>query len=339
MRNDYKASSLNVDDESVLRFINLTKKEEWTGEDLDAFTASRGIQYLIQQEKESGPNSSEDAVKTFLKKVHEGCSGEQGGWTKAFKEKATTQKNLCDLRENLLECALSVVKSYLPAWAALEGTLYFLPGGSREIYSGLGGIAVNLACESAKAQLTFLTAREAYNYAVTCLIGEKPSLEKCTTPSEFLEAFLTMTQREGTATFVGLKAAGMVDQFYQEHLIDMKKKKQIFGNSFRLAMDGKAKENLDTIKDLFSDHTSLCALFGFAMAKALDDYDDYVGHPIGRDALLSSVQGQGYISFFEVYRVFDEDFSLLPEVVWETFEMVKKEKGVRLARENGFFLG
>ncbi len=340
MTKDHTVSGINVDEESVVKFINLTEKEEWTEKNLDAFVASRGIQYLIQQERESGPNSSVDAVKTFLKKVHGGCSGEQGGWMKAWKEKSTTQKN----RDHLLcgdfvEHALSVVESYLPTWAALEGTLYCLPGGSRENYSGMGGIALNLAYENSKAQLTFLIAREAYNYAVTCLIGEKPLLEKCTTPSEFLEAFLAMTHREGMATFVGLKAAGTVDQFLEEQSRDMEKKKKIFGSSFRLAVEGKAREKIDTIKEVFSGPNSLCALFGCAMAKALDDFDEYIGHPIGRDALLSSVSRTGYVTFFEVYRVFDRDSSLLPDVVWEAFEMMKKEKGFRSARENGFFLG
>lgn len=334
--NKKSVEGITVDTESVVQFINLIEKEEWSEEDLNRFVSTKGVQYLIQQEK-SGPNFNEDAVKTFLKKANQGFSGELGGWAAAVREKTAIQKRLEYLfsRWNyLVERPLSVVKDYLPEHLR-ESTCYFLPGGGRESYSDEKGFAINLGRVKRDTHWMFLTAWEGYRSFLTRAAGEEPSIKSCKTPSEFAEAFLSITHRLGIATFVALKASGIEEQFYQEHLDD--KKKTLYRKAFQLALEGKAPSEVDRIQETFSGYTSPSAVLGSQMAKALDESIERMGHAMGKDMLRGSVEKLGFISFFKVYKPYETDLSLIPDVVWDAFEMIKKEKGIESAGEAPFF--
>jgi len=343
LMNSKRVDGITVDTESIVQFISLLEKKEWSEKDLDTFVSTEGVQYIIQQEKDSGPNVDEDTVKTFLKKVNRKLPGELeecGGWATAYKEKTRIQKRLEYIfsRWNyLVERPLSVATDYIPRKA--KGTFYFVPGGARESYSDGSGFAINLGCGARKnTQWMFLIALEGYRYFLIRAMGEKPYINRCRTPTEFVEAFLNLTHREGMALFVGLKAAGTEKQFYQEYMRDGEKIKDTYGKAFQLALEGKAPQDADRIqKEVFSGYTSPAALLGSQMAKTLDESDKRVGHTMGKDMLLGSIGEMGFIPFFEVCRPHEIGLSLFPDVVWEAFEKVKKERGVESVGEVHYF--
>jgi hypothetical protein len=333
-----RVDTITVDTESVEQFIRLTEKEEeWSDEDLTQFISTSGIQYLIQHEE-----YDEDTVKIILKKVRQGLSKDFGEWAAALKEKTRIKKQLeyfFSRWNYLVERPLSVVRTYLPEEVTREGTYYILPAGPRESYSDEHGFALTLGgAVKEDTHWIFLTAWEAYRYFLTCFAGKGLSIKKCTTPCEFIEAFLDSIHRLGTAVYVAVKAADIEQQFYQEHLADSEKKKSLIGRAFQLALEGKAQPEAETIqKEVFSGYTSPSALLGFQMAKALDEYDKYMGHSLGMDILQGSVEKMGFIPFFEIFKLYEQDFALFPEVVWNAFEMYKLEKGFRQVGESPFF--
>lgn len=338
--NDTKTvDGITVDTESVVQFINLCEKEEWSEKDLDRFVSTQGMQYLIQQEKESGPNVDEETVKTYLKKVNQGVlePEECKGWETALKEKTRIQKRLEYIfsRWNyLVERPFAVVTDYLRE-PVREGTLYFLPGGGKESYSDGNGFALNLGYGTKMdTHFMFLIAWEGYHYCLTRFMGEPPSVTQCQTPLECVEAFLHMTHREGMALFVGLHAAGTEEQFYQKYM-DTPTIKDVYGNAFQLALEGRTQ--VDHIQNVFSGYTSPAALLGSHMAKALHESDKIMGHTMGKDMLLGSIGEMGFVSFFEIYKPYETDSSLFSDVVWEAFEMVKKERGFGSAGERYYF--
>lgn len=341
--NTKHVNGITVDTESIVQFINLLGKEEWSEKDLDKFVSTKGVQYIIWQEKDSGPNVDENAVKTFLKKVHRKLPEEPeecGGWATAYREKTRIQKRLEYIfsRWNyLVERPLSVAADYLPR--QVEGTLYFVPGGARESYSDGSGFAINLGCGAKEnTQWIFLIALEGYRYFLIRAMGEKPDINRCKTPTEFVEAFLNLTHREGMALFVGLKAAGTEEQFYQEYMRDEEKIKDTYGKAFQLALEGEALQEADRIqKEVFSGYTSPAALLGSQMAKALDESDKRVGHTMGKDMLLGSIGKMGFIPFFEVCKPHEIGLSLFPDVVWEAFEKVKKERDIESVGDVHYF--
>ncbi len=324
------------DTESVEKFISLSELGEWSEKDLNRFVSSRGVQYLIQQEREFGPNCSEDAVKTFLKKAKQELSGELGGWANAWKEKTRIRKRLEHILNRwdyLVARPLSIAKEYVPDWARGEGTCYFLPGGSKESYSGSKGFAVNLG-HGAKSdpQLMFLITRGAYHFWFTTIAGEDSCIQACKTPSEFVETFLDLTHRGGMAALVGVRAAGIEEQFFQENVIDDEKKER-YGKAFQIALEGKAPE-VDTMKKIFSGYTSPAALFGAVMAKKLEECDLGTNRSLGKDVLYTAIIKRGFFVFFEMYQACAKDSPLLPDTVWKAYEKVRRERSI-LTPKNG----
>lgn len=343
MNGENLVDGIAVDTESVVRFLRFAEKERWSEEDLDEFVSTKGVQYLIQQERESGPNNDEDTVKTFLEKAKQGFSGELGGWETAWKEKTSIRKRLDHISSRwnyLVAHPLSVVKDYLPERVTKEpeaGTCYFLPGGSEESYSGGGGFAINLGHGARHdADWMFLIARGAYHLWFTRAAGENPRIAECETPSEFIETFLDLTHREGMATLVGLRASGTEEQFFQENAVDSQKRSK-YSRVFGMALEEEILE-MNMLKEVFSGYTSLSALFGASMAKALERCGEDMGDTLRKDMLLSTVTESGFYNFFEIYAGCGKASSL-PDEVWEAYEKVRKERGFDTVREGPFFFG
>jgi hypothetical protein len=337
-----RIDGIRFDTESITEFVNLLEKDEWSEEDLDRFVLTEGIQYLIEQEKESGPNFDENAIKTYLKRVKQGYSGEHGGWETAWNEKTRIQKRLDYIfsRQNYLVVRpFEVVRDYLPERIDGEGTCYFLPGGSRESYSDSNGFAINLG-HGTKSDLhwIFLMAREAYHFWFAREAGDDPRITKCETPSEFIETFLDLTHREGMATLVGLRAARTEEQFFKENPLDEEKRSK-YADVFQMALEGKVELDDLLYREIFFGHTSPSALFGATIAKTIEECGKELGRGLGRDMLLGTVTGRGFFILFELYKGYDKDPSLLPHPVWDAFERVRKEKELRSAREDPFLLG
>jgi hypothetical protein len=332
-------NKLALDVISAQNFIRLAAEDRWTEEDLDQFVSTEGMQYLIEQEKESGPNFSENAVKTFLRRVYKGFSKEQGGWEISWKEKSAIPERLDHLLkkwDDFVGSALSVMREYMPL-ESLEATTYILPGGFKESYSSSQGVALNVGHgEKTDTQWIFFLTREIVRFWIIRTIGEK-HIKDCKTPSEFVEAFLDNTQREGMALLVGLKAAGSEEEF-MEACGDLEKKKKMYSKAFQLALEGRAPKEIEWINEVFSGFASPSALMGFSMAKALDESEKYMGHALGKDMLRQCIGHMGHILFFELYKPYEYELSLFPEIVWDAFTNIKKEKGIGSVGE-GFFPG
>jgi hypothetical protein len=331
MNNREPLDGINVDTESVVEFVKLVEKEEWSEEDLDRFTATEGVQYIIKQEKKDDPSYNENTVKNSLKKMKQGHS-EDLRWEKAWKGRKKVQKSLEYISrrwEYLVERPFSVAKTYLPEEVKRKGTFYFLPGGAHESYSDEHGFAINLGHNIWRdTYLMFLTVWEGYRYVLTCIAGKEPSISECQTPSEFVKAFLNITHRQGMAAFVASKAAGTEEQFFRDHLADIEEKSALYGEAFQLALEGSIHSELTRIqKDVFTGYTSPSAVIGAAMAQAIDTGEDRGGTTTGREMLLVSIGAMGFIPFFGMYKPYKKT-SVVPDVVWEAFERIRTEKKV-----------
>ena len=335
-----KTRKITLDAESVQSFIKLIENPQWTEKDLDRFVSTRGIQFLLQQEKESGPNFSENTVKTYLRRIQKGFSGEQGGWEIAWKERSALQERLTHLLENwddFVSHCLSVSEEYTPNWAALESTCHILPGGFRESYSDSEEFAINMGHgEKTDPEWMFSIGYEGFHCWLTRVMGERHRIKDCRTPSEFVEAFLDITHREGLALLVGLKAAGIEEQFTEEYATDLEREKKMYARVFEYAVEGRAPKEIEWIQKVFSGYTSPSALLGFQMAKVLDESDETAGHSIGKNMLQGSVTKLGFVFFFELYRYYGRDSPLFPEIVWNAFQNLLQEKGIGSVGE-GFF--
>ncbi len=325
------------DTESVLYFVKLMKEGEWKEKDLNEFVSTKGIQYIIQKERESGLNSSEDIVKTFLKNAKKGISGEQGGWTAALG--ANVEERLDYLLRNwdaLVVQPFAAISDYMPERGGIAGTCYFVPGGALESHSGPDGIAINIGYggkEKTRNEWIFLLIREIYYYWITRVAGE-PSISKCETPSEFIEAFLSTTCKRGMALFMGLKAAGLEKTIEPLKITD----RTAFGEAFLLALEGEAPQQRDRIEKVFSGHHSPSALIGLTMAKAIHECGGLMGKKLGKEALFMTFSELGYFPFFEIFKSCDTRPSVLPDSVWKAFDKVKKERNLTSANDI-FFLG
>ncbi len=335
-------SGITFDAESVDGFIRLLEKESWSEEDVHAFVSTKGVQYLIQQEKEFGPNSSEDAAKTFLDHVKRGDSGDFGGWAAAWKERTRTRKRLDHFLKRwnyMVVRPLSVVKEYLPENVTGEGTCYFLPGGSRESYADSSGFALNLGHGPKKdVHWIFLIAREAHYFWSAHMWGDL-SITGCTTLSEFIEAFLDLTHRKGIATLAGLRAAGIEEQFFQEHPVTSDIM-DAYSEAFNLALEEKAKSEASRIyEEVFSGYASPAALIGAAIAKRILECEREAIPHFANTMLLSTITKRGFFLFFEIYRGCDTNLSLLPDAAWEAYEKVRKERNLTTVREGAIYFG
>lgn len=333
-------NKLALDVISAQNFVRLGAEDRWTEEDLDQFVSTEGIKYLIEQEKVSGPNFSENAVKTFLRRVYKGFSEEQGGWEISWKEKSAIPGRLDHLLrkwDDFARSALSAMRDYMPL-EPFEVTAYILPGGFKESYSSSQGIALNIGHgEKTDTQWIFSLTREMVRFWIIRTIGEN-NIKTCKTPSEFVEAFLDNTQREGMALLIGLKAAGNEEQF-MEACGDLEKKKKIYTKAFQLALEGRAPKEIAWIQnEVFSGVASPSALMGFLMAQALDESEKYMGHALGKNMLRQCLGHMGHIFFFELYKPYEYELSLFPDIVWDAFANMKKEKGIGSVGE-GFFPG
>ena len=333
MNTELHLHSKNANTESVTEFIKLTEKEEWSEGDLNRFTATEGVQYIIKQEKKDDPSYNENTVKNSLKKVKQGHS-EDPRWEKAWKGRKKIQRQMeyiFNRWEYLVESPFSVAKTYLPDDVEGKGTFYFLPGGAHESYSDEHGFAINLGHNVWRdTHVMFLTAWEGYRHILACIAGKEPSISQCQTPSEFVKAFLNITHRQGMAAFVASKAAGTQEKFFQDNLADIEEKCALYGEAFQLALDGSIHSELTRIqKGVFTGYTSPSAVIGAVMAQAIDTGGDRRGMTKGRELLLVSIGRLGFIPFFELYKPYKKTL-VLPDVVWEAYERVKTEKKVNL---------
>jgi hypothetical protein len=331
MNNKEQMKGTSINTESITEFIKLAEKEEWSEEDLNRFTATEGVQYIIKQEKKDDPSYNENAVKNSLKKVKQGHS-EDPRWEKAWKWRKKIQRQLeyiFNRWEYLVERPLSVAKTYLPEDVEGKGTFYLLPGGAHESYSDEHGFAINLGHNVWRdTHVMFLIPWEGYRHVLTCIAGKEPSISQCQTPSEFVKAFLSITHRQGMAAFVASKAAGTQEKFFQDNLADIEEKRALYGEAFQLALEGNIHSELTRIqKGVFTGYTSPAAVIGAAMAQAIDTGGDRRGMTRGREMLLVSSGKMGFIPFFELYKPYKKTL-VLPDTVWEAFEMVRTEKKV-----------
>ena len=333
MNNRVKIKGTSINTESITEFIKLVEKEEWSEGDLNRFTATEGVQYIIKQEKKDDPGYNENAVKNSLKKVKQGHS-EDPRWEKAWKGRKKIQRQLeyiFNRWEYLVERPLSVAKTYLPEDVEGKGTFYLLPGGAHESYSDEHGFAINLGHNVWRdTHVMFLIAWEGYRHLLTCIAGKEPSINQCQTPSEFVKAFLSITHRQGMAAFVASKAAGTQEKFFQDNLADVEEKCALYGEAFHLALEGNIHTELIRIqKDVFTGYRSPSAVIGAAMAQAIDTGRERRGMTTERELFLVCSGNLGFIPFFELYKSYKKTL-VLPDVVWEAYEMVKEEEDVNL---------
>ncbi len=338
--NKRSLDGITVDTESVTKFVSLVEKEEWSDEDLDRFVSTEGIQYIIQQEKEPGPNYSEDTVKSYLRKVKSGLSGEFGGWETAWKEKTRMKKRLEYIFYRwsyLVERPFSVVREYLPYWKTIKGVFYILPGGIQKSYSSPEGFGINLGCRDKSDTHWMLSfARECYLFYLIHIRNEKPHITECRAPLDFVRVFLDLTMRDGMALLVGLKAAGIEEQFYNEQLPHLEKAGSLYGEAFQMALDGRALMEAENIqKKVFTGYASPCALLGFQIARAVEESDSRIGHSIAKEMLLGSVGT--YVPFFEICEAYGKHISNIPQVVWKAFKQVRRETDTQSVTEDYTF--
>jgi hypothetical protein len=333
-------NGITIDMESVSQFIRLTEKEELLEEDLEKFISTKGIQYLINQEKD-GPNSSKDVVKNHIQMAKRASPEETGGWAAAWKKRADIKKKLNHIVEewdHLVIYPLSIVSEYIPERCVEKGTFYMLPGGASKTYSDRNGFAVNLGLFEERDSLwVFLVAQQCCRFWLAALMGEERPLTACETPSEFIETLLSLTHRQGMAVYVGLKASKVEEQIFEPQFKDSNEIRTLYGRAFQIVLEGKAQSKLDEIQRIFSGHTPPSAVIGAAMAKAIDESGRNLGHSLGKEALRNSLVVMGSYFFFEIYKGCDRSPSLLPDSVWEAFEKMKNARGLRSVRD-GYFL-
>lgn len=337
-----QTNGITIDTQSVEEFLTLVEKEEWSDKDLEQFVSTNGIQYLIQQEKDTGPNVNENTIKTYLKSVKQSLSGECGGWETAFKERTRIKKrkeNIFKRWNYLVERPFSVVKDYLPDRKLGKSICYILPGGSKESYSDENGFAINVGYGVQQdTYFRFLIARGAYYHYFLRLVGRELPIKTCKTPVDFINTFLCITHREGMSTYVGLKAAGTVEQFIKDY-VDVETISAAYGEAFQLALDGKAPAEADRIqKDIFTGLTSPSTLVGVGIAKALDTLVNGFPDPeLGKAMIADTLTRKGDSLFFEMYADHLKD-SLVPDVVRDAVKIALKENGRVNQQKEKFFM-
>ncbi len=334
-------NGVTVDTHSVEEFVTLAKKEEWSDKDLEQFVSTKGIQYLIQQEKDTGPNVDEETIKDYLKSVKQNISGEVGGWEIAFKEKRRIEKRIeyMDNRWNyLVERPYAVVKDYLPPITLEKSTFYVLPGGVKESYSDENGFAINVGRGALQdTHFMYLFAKEAYRHHLLRLLGRETPIKACKTPVDFFNTFFSITRREGIAAYVGLKAAGTQEQFLKD--VDVERISVLYSEAFQLALDGKAPAEADRIeKDIFCGLTSPSTIVGVGMAKALDTFMSRSPDPtFGKATVIDTLTKERASFFFEMYTSCQKD-SLLSEVVRDAVKISLRKNGFVNEQKERYFM-
>jgi hypothetical protein len=295
MIRDKISDKIRVDTGSIYKFFELLKKDQWKEEDLDQFVSTPGIQFLIRQERDTDGNNSEEAVKTFLKMVKKGESGELGGWATSYHERVRTKRRLAQLFQRwgyLVNDPSKIVLSYFPGEIEPKGEFYVLPGGLRESYADCTGFGINLGCDNTMKtdkEMQFHLARQEYRYLYCETSGRDFGISECRTPEDYLREFLRIVMREGMARYMGLKAQGDRSEFFERHVMADELQKKSVEKAFQVLMDSRARirakkkgkplekemENLEKVakrleKEVFTGEDSPAAMVGLSIARVID---------------------------------------------------------------------
>jgi hypothetical protein len=327
MKSKTLIKEIGFDKASVENFIELVKKKEWSEKDVDTFVSGDGIQFLISQEKESGPNTDTIMVKKFLNRVKQGIPGDHGGWAAAWKNRTRIQKRMETIVERwdyLMVKPFSIVSKYMLTENSVRGTVYLLPGGSKQAYASAEGMGINLVYPVKDTEWLQVIARTCCRFWMLNRMGEPVSAIGCKTPFECVEALLSITQRLGMELYMGLKASGAQTTFFQN--LQLEKEKEELNEAFKLVLDG---EHPDT--HIFSGYDSPAALIGAAMARDIEENGLNIGKP-NEDTLAFTVAPGGHFIFFRWYKGCKADESLLNDAVWNAFYATQK-KGARSTQD------
>lgn len=295
MIKDKIADKIRVDTGSVYQFFELLEKDQWKEEDLDQFVSTPGIQFLIRQERDTDGNNSEETVKTFLRMVKEGESGELGGWATSYHERVRTKRRLAQLFQRwgyLVNGPSKTVLSYFPEEINPRGRFYLLPGGLRESYADCTGFGINLGCDNTMKtdkEMQFHLARQEYRYLFCETSGRDFGISECRTPEDYLREFLRIVMREGMARYMGLKAQGDSSEFFERHVMADELQKKSVEKAFQVLMDSRTRirahrkgkplekemENLEKVakrleKEVFAGEDSPAAMVGLSIARVID---------------------------------------------------------------------
>lgn len=320
-------NEIEFDPTSVKYFIEMEEKEEWSEQDIDAFVSSDGIQFLINQEEESGPNSDPNVIKEYLVQVKQGIPGEHGGWTAALKNKTRIQKrleNILNRWDYLMVRPISSVSEYMSKENSIHGTVYLLPGGSKKAYASAEGIGINLVYPVKDAEWLKLVSMQCCSFWMLNRMGESLSPAECKTPLGCVEALLSITHRLGMELYMGLKASAAEDEFFQN--MQLETEKEQYSEAFKSASNG---ECFDT--QVYSGYDSPAALIGATMARDIEENISPLKE--GKEALAFTVTRGGYFIFFRLYKGCRTYSSLLSDAVWNIFSAAAEKKGLGSTRE------
>jgi hypothetical protein len=363
MIKDKIADKIRVDTGSIYQFFELLEKDQWKEEDLDQFVSTPGIQFLIRQEEDTDGNNSEEAVKTFLKMVKEGESGELGGWATSYHERVRTKRRLAQLFQRwgyLVDDPSKIVLSYLPGEIEPEGRFYLLPGGSRESYADCTGFGINLGCDSSMKtdkEVQFHMARQEYRYLLCETSGRNFGIDECRTPEDYLREFFRIVMREGMARYMGLKAKGDKSEFFERHVMADESWKKSLEKAFQVLMDSRARirahkkgkalekeaEKLEKVakrleKEVFTGEYSPAAMVGLSIARAIDPGRiDTSGETkleyFGADSQVADLfRSSDTNSGRDAYK---EDLARRKRSLWEAVIGASREKGFTVFFELG----
>ncbi|MGD2248698.1 MAG: hypothetical protein PVF58_09845 [Candidatus Methanofastidiosia archaeon] len=320
MKSKTIAKNIEFDKTSVENFIELVKTEKWSEHDVDTFVLGDGIQFLISQEKESGPNTDTTTIKDFLKQAKQGKPGDHGGWAAAWKNRTRIQKRMEQIAERwdyLMVKPFSVVSKYMVAAHSVKGTVYLLPGGSKQTYASAEGMGINLVYPVKDTEWLELIARTCCRFWMLNQMGEPVSAIGCKTPIGCVEALLSITHRLGMELYMGLKASGTQETFFQN--MQLEKEKEQYNAAFKSALNG---ECLDT--HIFSGYDSPAALIGVTMARNLEKNGLNIGKS-GEETLAFTVAPGGHFIFFRWYKGCKAEESLLNDAEWAVFYATQKK--------------
>lgn len=332
-------NKVHVDTHSVEAFLTLLKRGELSEKELEQLVSTDGIQYLIQQEKDTGPNCSEKAIKDYIKSVKQNLPGEFGGWEIAYKEKTRIKKRkeyIFKRSTYLVERPYSIVKDYLQPTTE-KSVCYLLPGGAKESYADETGFAINIGRGVLQdTHFMFLFAQALYRHNYFRARGRELPLTACKTPTDFIKTFISITHREGIAAYVGLKAAGIKEQFFKD--IDVERVSALYSEAFQLALDGKAPLKAEKIEKIFTGLTSPSTVVGAGMAKTIDEtlLDKHDTPDLNKETLMISPVKGWSLTFFEIYMAHQKD-SLLSGIVRDAVKEVIKGNGLIKDQLGEFF--